>query len=89
MRLAQEVPEPDPYLPADAETDLDRDRIDDEFDAGLLSEVGDGRAGRLVAPDEGVREDTEKDLDAEDIGIDGAGASAEEAAVHILDEEDV
>jgi len=50
--------------------------------------VGDERAGRLVAPDEGVREDTEKDLDAQDVGIDGAGASAEEAAVHVIDEED-
>ena len=39
--------------------------------------VGDGdrRAGRLVDPDEGVREDAEKDLVAEDVGIDGAGAS--------------
>ena len=30
------------------------------------------RAGRLVAADEGVRTDTEKDLVAEDVGIDGA-----------------
>jgi hypothetical protein len=49
-------------------------------------EVGDERAGRLVAEDEGVAEDTEKDLVADDVGIDGAGASAEEAAVHMVDE---
>jgi hypothetical protein len=49
------------------------------------SEVGDLRAGRLVDPDEGVREDTEKDLVAEDVGIDGGAASAEEAAMHITD----
>ena len=42
------------------------------------------RAGRLVDPDEGVREDQEKDLVAEDVGISGAGASAEEAAMHIV-----
>ena len=51
--------------------------------------VGDGdrRAGRLVDPDEGVREDEEKDLVAEDVGIDGAGASAEEAAMHVVTDE--
>jgi hypothetical protein len=52
-------------------------------------EVGAHRAGRLVAPDEGAHEDAEKDLIAEDVGIDGGAASAEEAAVHrIPDEED-
>ena len=30
---------------------------------------------------------TEKDLIGNDIGIDGAGASAEEAAMHIIDDE--
>ena len=44
------------------------------------------RAGRLVAPDEGTGIDDEKDLVGEDVGIDGAGASAEEAAVHVIDE---
>ena len=44
------------------------------------------RAGRLVEPDEGLESDTEKDLIAYDAGISGAGASAEEAAVHITDE---
>lgn len=52
-------------------------------------EVGDARAGRLVAPDEGTGEDVDKDLVGTDVGIDGAGASAEEAAVHRLDEEDI
>ena len=49
-------------------------------------EVGDRRAGRLLAPDEGAHEDEEPELLAEDEGIDGAGASAEEAAVHVVDE---
>jgi hypothetical protein len=48
----------------------------------------DPRAGRLIAPDEGLGEDAEKDEVAEDVGIDGAGASAEEAAVHVIESED-
>ncbi|NMO02506.1 hypothetical protein HH308_14920 [Gordonia sp. TBRC 11910] len=58
-----------------------------EFDpvAPLAGSAG-ARAGRLVAPDEGVGEDSESELLASDVGIDGAAASAEEAAVHYVDE---
>jgi len=73
QRLEQEVPEPDPY----EEAQVLREEVG--------GEVGAGRSGRLVAEDEGVHEDTEKDMVAEDIGIDGAGASAEEAAMHTMD----
>ena len=48
---------------------------------------GDERAGRLVAPDEGDHAPTESDLIASDRGRAGYGASAEEAAVHVVDEE--
>ena len=51
-------------------------------------EVGDRRAGRLVDPNGGIGEDTEKDLFGSDVGFDGAGASAEEAAVHIVPDDD-
>jgi Family of unknown function (DUF5709) len=46
-------------------------------------QVGDRRAGRLIlaALDEG---DPRSDYWATDAGIDGAGASAEEAAVHVV-----
>lgn len=74
QRLAQEVPEPDPYEQAANETE------------NVSGEVGEQRSGRLVADDEGVAEDTEKDLVADDVGVDGAGASAEEAAVHTIEE---
>ena len=61
-------------------------------DGNLFSEYGDevggARAGRLVDADQGAYEDTDKDLWAGDIGIDGAGASAEEAAVHVIDLDD-
>jgi len=76
QRIAQEEPEPDPYLQAQQGGE----------DVG--GEVGDVRAGRLVAEDEGTHEDTESDLVAEDVGINGAGASAEEAAVHVIADED-
>jgi hypothetical protein len=47
-------------------------------------ELGDPGApvGRLVEPDEGVREDDEKDLVAYDAGEAGGGPTAEEAAMH-------
>jgi hypothetical protein len=45
------------------------------------------RAGRLVAPDEGAHADEEKDEIATDVGRAGSAASAEEAAMHIEDED--
>jgi len=71
-RLRQEIPEPDPYAP-----------VEEDLDDG---EVGTERAGRLVDPDEGFGEDVEKDLVGEDVGIDGAASSAEEAAVHVVED---
>jgi len=71
--------EPDPAMQLDADDDPDSDFSDDE--------VGDRRAGRLVAPDDGVDQDDESDLLARDVGIDGSAASAEEAAVHVIDDE--
>jgi hypothetical protein len=57
------------------------------FEDGVVDdgEVGDARAGRLVDPDAGGTGDTEKDLVGYDVGVDGAGAGAEEAAVHVID----
>lgn len=52
-------------------------------------EAGDARAGRLVAPDDGVNEDVDSELVGNDVGIDGAGASAEEAAVHVFEENEL
>jgi hypothetical protein len=67
-----------------AEEEPDIDPYADDTDYG----EADPRAGRLVAPDEGLGADDEGDEVAEDVGIDGAGASAEEAAVHIIESED-
>ena len=79
-RLAREVP--------DLADDVDDDGLGDteDTDGELIDdEVGDVRAGRLVATDEGFGEDTDEELYASDAGIDGGAASAEEAAVHVID----
>jgi Family of unknown function (DUF5709) len=47
------------------------------------------RAGRLIAPDEGAHEDTEAAPVAFDAGKAGSAATAEEAAMHIVDEDDL
>ena len=50
---------------------------------------GQPRAGRLVAPDEGAHGDEESDEVATDVGPAGYASSAEEAAVHVVDEDDL
>ena len=84
--LAEEEPESDPYA------DSDGDEVDDGEDRRADDLWGDDepepRSGRLVADDEGAHADDEEDLVAHDVGIDGGAASAEEAAVHIQDEDE-
>ena len=87
LRLSEEEPDVDPYADDDPRDDGE-DSYDDGQDEGECPrEVGGRRAGRLVDPDEGLSEDREKDLYGSDVGIDGAAASAEEAAVHVIDDE--
>lgn len=83
---------------ASAEEATEADAEDPEIAAALAAEGGDTdfpapsyaetepRSGRLVAEDEGAHPDRESDLIARDVGIAGAGASAEEAAMHTVDE---
>ena len=63
----------------------DPDGIDAEDDWLGDSEVGDARAGRLVAPDEGAHGDDDAEAWGRDVGVDGGAASAEEAAMHVID----
>ncbi len=79
-RLAEEEP--------DVSTDPDQDDDADTFDTDREDEVGGDRTGRLVAQDQGSGDDEDAELWATDAGIDGAGASAEEAAMHVIDEDD-
>ncbi len=79
-RLAREVPDA---------VDDEGDGLGDASDTdGELwdDEVGDVRAGRLLAREQGGGPDTDEELWASDVGVDGAGASAEEAAVHLVGE---
>jgi len=66
---------------------LERESIDERLQQEEPDDAVDAdpsRTGRLVAPDAGLGEDTEKDAVAIDVGIDGGAASAEEAAVHLM-----
>jgi hypothetical protein len=77
--LARELP--------DVSADDDGDGIGDTTDTDgepWDDEVGQARSGRLVDANDGGTVDDDADLWASDVGIDGAGASAEEAAVHIV-----
>lgn len=95
QRLREEMPDDpsDEHDPRATPTTADDERVGgDDPDAISVEddflgdpEVGDERAGRLVEPDEGVREDTDSDLVADDEGFAGGAASAEEAAVHVID----
>jgi hypothetical protein len=72
LRLSREEPDVVPDdIPVDADPALDAD--DPAFE----------QVGRLVAPDEGVRADDEKDEIATDVGPDAGGLTAEEAAMHV------
>jgi hypothetical protein len=82
QRLAEEQPD---LAASDGDGLGDSDDTDGEL---LDNEVGAARSGRLVAPDEGAHEDTEPDALATDVGIDGAGATAEEAAMHVIPEDE-
>jgi hypothetical protein len=77
-RLAREVPDAtaDEGDGLGDTSDTDGELIDDE--------VGDARSGRLVEANQGGLFDDDEELYATDVGVDGAAASAEEAAVHVV-----
>ncbi|MBA8795834.1 hypothetical protein FHX74_003475 [Friedmanniella endophytica] len=93
-RLAEEEPEEQVDPEAAPRTDLNtadlssvnltaEDLAAEDLDDG---EVGRERAGRLVDPNGGIGADVDSELIGDEVGIDGAAASAEEAAVRIVDE---
>jgi hypothetical protein len=103
LRLSQEEPDPaleeveqaaedeDVENPAGVEINADLEGegelIDDLSGELIDDEVGDDRSGRLVAPDQGIGSDVDPQLSADDVGIDSAAASAEEAAMHVVPDE--
>ena len=85
----QDLDDEDDDEPEDVEDfDEDYDAGDEDVDGLLLDDGPDPRAGRLVAEDEGAHPDEEEDLVARDVGIDGGAATAEEAAMHVVEEDD-
>lgn len=69
---------------------LDQRLAEEEPDvdaSDAIDEVADPRAGRLVAPDEGIAPDDEGAAIADDEGKAGSAATAEEAAMHVIDED--
>ena len=86
------------YIPPDRPYGLDEDgvtgremREGDTLDERLRREQGDettdpDRAGRLTIAGEGAGLETSDAMDGVDVGIDGGAASAEEAAVHEIDD---
>lgn len=97
MQTGYNPPDREPHNLRDAPTPSE-EREGESLDRKLAEEVPDvspddiplddpePRAGRLVAPDQGFGEDREKDEIAEDVGPAGYASSAEEAAVHIVEE---
>ena len=81
-KLAEEEPDIDPYAEPEVTDSEDENALDEQL--GL--DEADARVGRLVQPDTGQGGDVDSQELATDVGIDGAGASAEEAAMHITRE---
>jgi hypothetical protein len=88
--LAEEEPDISAGLDDEPPEDIsgDEDAADEYVDGLLLDDGPDPRAGRLVAEDEGAHAAGEADLIAHDAGIDGGAATAEEAAVHVVEDDD-
>jgi hypothetical protein len=85
--LAEEEPDPVARL-GNVLDELSGDNSDDGSEFPEDDEVGRVRSGRLVATNEGFGEDDDSELFASDVGIDGGAASAEEAAMHVIDDEE-
>jgi hypothetical protein len=95
QKLAEEVPEYGAHDPVDdivADDPTTFGGDGEETDERVLEDAygdpddedeDDDRVGRVVAPDEGAHDDTEKDEVATDVGRDGGDLSAEEAALHL------
>lgn len=87
--LAEEEQDPASRInnPLDRDDQQRSDEAERETEFPRRGEVGRVPAGRLIVPDRGFGEDTEAELIADDVGS-GGSATAEEAAVHIIDDED-
>ena len=89
--LAEEEPDPASRL-NNVLDELEQERSDGserESEFPEDDEVGRARSGRLVASNLGFGADDDAEMFASDVGIDGGAASAEEAAMHIVNDRDL
>jgi hypothetical protein len=91
-QLGWEVPD-DGLEPADERPDdvnWDENATDEDIGSLVAADGADPRTGRLIrAYDDGAVYLTwQTDAVARDVGIDGGGATAEEAALHVVPDED-
>lgn len=93
--LAEEEPDTTLTELEEAELEDDEEPDEDDEDAGdedvdglLLDDGPDPRAGRLVGFDGGHHPHRQTEMLAHDVGVDGGAASAEEAAVHVVEDDD-
>jgi hypothetical protein len=91
--LAEEEPDVGPFDDDDDEEadDVagDEDAGDEDVDGLLLDDGPDPRAGRLAEDDDlEPYSAADGDMTARDVGIDGGAATAEEAAEHVVEDDD-
>jgi hypothetical protein len=97
MQTGYSPPDREPHNLRDAPTPFEEsqgpslderlsEEVPDVTEDDIFGADADPRAGRLVAPDEGAHADEEADEIATDVGPAGYASSAEEAAVHIIEE---
>ncbi|HEY2506642.1 MAG TPA: DUF5709 domain-containing protein [Streptosporangiaceae bacterium] len=90
--LGQEEPDTDAGLDLDDDEPAEDDRDEGATDRDIArldhDDGPDPRAGRLVATDDGDYAAPNPDLVASDAGADGGGASAEEAALHVVTDDE-
>jgi hypothetical protein len=85
--------EPDVLDELNEDDEPDENATDEDVRRIETDEGPEPRAGRLVDPTEDTDDlgdtllDSEKDEVARDVGIDGGAASAEEAAMHVVDDD--
>jgi hypothetical protein len=88
--LAAEEPDisREPGAAGAADDGWDENATDDDISRLARDDGPDPRTGRLTAEDEGAVPIANADYVARDIGMDGGASTAEEAAVHIMPDDD-
>jgi Family of unknown function (DUF5709) len=87
-RLAMDEPDPGAEGAEPNDGEPDENALEDDVERDLLDEGPDPRTGRLQAANDGTFP-VDPYLVGRDAGIDGGGATAEEAAIHMLTDAEI